>query len=63
MCSKDNIIITDPESGEIICSICGIVISDKIEETNRPEWNAFSVEEMNDKSRTGIPTSLASHDM
>jgi transcription initiation factor TFIIB len=63
MCSKDNIIITDPESGEIICSICGIVISDKIEETNRPEWNAFSVEEMNAKSRTGIPTSLARHDM
>jgi transcription initiation factor TFIIB len=63
MCSQDNIIITDPESGEIICSICGIVISDKIEETNRPEWNAFSVEEMNAKSRTGIPTSLARHDM
>ena len=63
MCSKDNIIITDPESGEIICSICGIVISDKIEETNRPEWNAFSVEEMNAKSRTGMPTSLARHDM
>ena len=55
MCSKDKIVITDPESGEIICSTCGIVISDKIEESNRPEWNAFSVEEINAKSRTGIP--------
>jgi transcription initiation factor TFIIB len=63
MCSKDKIVITDPESGEIICSTCGIVISDKIEESNRPEWNAFSVEEINAKSRTGIPTSLARHDM
>jgi transcription initiation factor TFIIB len=63
ICSKDKIVITDPESGEIICSTCGIVISDKIEESNRPEWNAFSVEEINAKRRTGIPTSLARHDM
>ena len=62
VCNKGKA-ITDAESGEIICSNCGIVISDKIQESNRPEWSAFSVEEMNAKSRTGVSTSLSRHDM
>ena len=57
VCNKGKA-ITDAESGEIICSNCGIVISDKIQESNR-EWSAFSVEEMNAKNRTGVPTSLS----
>ena len=55
-------IITDPNSGEIICSNCGMVISDKIQET-RQEWRTFNTQEQNDRSRTGMPTSLARHDM
>ena len=55
--------ITDTESGEIICSKCGQVISDKIEEI-RPEWRNFaSSDGSNDKSRIGMSTSLARHDM
>jgi len=55
--------ITDTESGEIICSKCGQVISDKIEEI-RPEWRNFaSSDGPNDKSRIGMSTSLARHDM
>jgi transcription initiation factor TFIIB len=61
MCNKSQT-ITDLESGEIICSNCGLVISDKIQEM-RPEWRAFNTEEVNDRSRTGVPTSLARHDM
>ena len=34
ICKSDNV-ITDPESGEIICSQCGMVISDKIQETRQ----------------------------
>jgi transcription initiation factor TFIIB len=41
---------------------CGIVISDKVLES-RPEWRAFTSEEAGDRSRTGIPRSLARHDM
>jgi transcription initiation factor TFIIB len=60
---KSNQIITDIESGEIICSKCGQVISDKIEEI-RPEWRNFaSSDGSNDKSRIGMSTSLARHDM
>jgi transcription initiation factor TFIIB len=54
--------VTDPESGEVICMNCGIVISDKVLES-RPEWRAFTIEEAGDRSRTGIPRSLARHDM
>jgi transcription initiation factor TFIIB len=32
-------------------------------EDNRPEWRTFSTEEQANKSRIGIPTSLARHDM
>jgi hypothetical protein len=30
---KNNSAITDPESAEIVCSKCGMVMSDKIDET------------------------------
>ena len=64
ICNKDSkTIIADPESGEIICSNCGMVISDKLQESNRPEWRSFNTEQVNNRSRTGAPTSLARHDM
>lgn len=64
MCNicKSGQTVTDPESGEIICRNCGLVILDKVSES-RPEWRAFTTEEANDRSRTGIPSSLARHDM
>src|ERR687892_1111364 len=61
VCS-DGQMVTDPESGEIICRNCGIVMLDKIQES-RPEWRAFTTDDGNDRSRTGTPTSLARHDM
>jgi transcription initiation factor TFIIB len=63
MCGKDKSIITDLESGELICSDCGMVISDNIQENNRSEIRAFNIMELNDRSRTGAPTTLARHDM
>ena len=36
---------------------------EKIQNINQPEWRAFSNEEHEDRSSTGIPTSLAIHDM
>ena len=54
---------SDPESDEIICSNCGIGVSYKIQESNRPEKRAFSREELTVKSRTSDPTGLARHDI
>jgi len=54
--------IMDTAGGELYCSSCGFVVKDKIEETG-PEWRAFSNEEKDDRSRAGLPTSVAMHDM
>ena len=54
--------LTDPVTGEVICIGCGAVISDNITET-RPEWSAFGNNELNSRSRIGMPISLAIHDL
>jgi transcription initiation factor TFIIB len=54
--------VIDSTKGEMVCSYCGFVVKERIEETG-PEWRAFSKEEKDDRSRVGIPTSLAMHDM
>jgi transcription initiation factor TFIIB len=38
-------IITDSESGEVFCSNCGLVITEKSEDISNPEWRAFIPEE------------------
>jgi transcription initiation factor TFIIB len=60
-CGKGPMVI-DTGGGELFCSNCGFVVKEKIEEVG-PEWRAFSKEEKDDRSRTGIPASLAMHDM
>jgi transcription initiation factor TFIIB len=64
-CNNDQTSVTDPESGEIICRNCGMVMLDNIQET-RPEWRSFTTtDEVNNSRRsrrTGMPTSLARHD-
>jgi transcription initiation factor TFIIB len=64
ICKRGDKIVTDPESGEIICSNCGMVISDKAEDTSHPEQHRFRGGQIDaTRARTGAPTSLASHDM
>jgi transcription initiation factor TFIIB len=64
ICNRSDKIVTDPESGEIICSNCGMVISDKVEDTGHSERHVFTGEQIDEtRARTGAPTSLASHDM
>ncbi|HZD83724.1 MAG TPA: TFIIB-type zinc ribbon-containing protein [Nitrososphaeraceae archaeon] len=68
ICKSDRV-VTDSESGEIICSNCGMVISDKAQDISRPEWHFFNnnnnaKKELNDKCRTrGGHISLARYDM
>lgn len=52
--------VSDEETGEIICGICGYVISEQIANTE-PEWSSFSDE--TSKQRTGSNMTLARHDM
>ena len=54
--------ITDSESGEVVCSKCGRVLSDMLPEMG-PEWRTFAADETEASVRTGMPKSLARHDM
>ena len=62
ICKSRNV-ITDSDSGEIVCSKCGMVISDKIQENREESRTFFNTEQAKDRRRTGMPTSLASADM
>jgi transcription initiation factor TFIIB len=53
--------ITEQETGEIVCSNCGLVLSDRAID-NHAEWRAFDNEKVS-RVRTGSPNSLAIHDM
>ncbi|AFS82941.1 transcription initiation factor IIB [Candidatus Nitrosopumilus sediminis] len=57
----DKKMVTDQTTGELFCSKCGLVVTDKIADTGA-EWRSFSNEEGN-KARTGAGTSLTMHDM
>ena len=57
----DKKMITDQNTGELFCSNCGLVITEKITDTGA-EWRSFSNDEGN-RTRAGAATSLAMHDM
>jgi transcription initiation factor TFIIB len=61
-CGSSQAVITDPESGETICSNCGMVISDKTDDIVHQEGRAYAIEEVNKKARTGASSSLTRHD-
>lgn len=59
---KSNLTVFDAEVGEIVCSNCGMVIYDNMQSLEA-EWRVHKVEDIKLKERTGMPTSLAIHDM
>jgi len=59
-CGSTNI-IQDEDSGELICSACGLVLRDSMV-NNGPEWRAFTPGEKETRSRVGVPLSFAVHD-
>ncbi|HZC88862.1 MAG TPA: transcription initiation factor IIB [Nitrososphaera sp.] len=54
-------LISDLDTGEEVCSSCGIVARENLEIA--VERRAFSLEEMDKRYRTGEPTSLMMYDM
>ena len=59
-CTKTKM-VTDENTGELFCSFCGFVITEKITEGG-PEWRSFA-NEGTDRSRVGSATSITMHDM
>ena len=58
----DSVVITDPETGELIRKDTGEVISDNMLSREK-EWRSFDTVDVENRVRTGTPTSLAFHDM
>src|SRR5437867_1714804 len=50
-------------SNQFFTSKFSMVISDKIQETRQESRTFLNTQKSNDSRRTGMPTSLASHDM
>lgn len=63
ICPDCNSIITvfDQNRGEIICSTCGLVLSDKIIDKG-PEWRAFDSDQREKRTRVGAPMTFTIHD-
>ena len=61
-CYKFTDVITDAESGEIICTNCGMVMSNDKSLQQTPEWRTFDANQTRDRSRTGMPMTLTRHD-
>jgi transcription initiation factor TFIIB len=57
-----DLVVTDPDTGELIRKDTGEVISDNALSQEK-EWRAFDVQETKNRARVGAPTSLAFHDM
>jgi transcription initiation factor TFIIB len=55
------VLVFDTDSGEKVCSRCGLVISDVIVDRG-PEWRSFSHEDMMNKGRSGAPLSNLYYD-
>jgi len=60
-CGK-NSLLTDEDSGEQFCAKCGYVVFEKLQASG-PEWRSFQNNGRSDPTRTGMPASLAIHDM
>jgi transcription initiation factor TFIIB len=54
-------LVTDISRGEVLCSRCGMVVMDKVEDTT-PEQRSYTVEDYNNNARTGIASALSIHD-
>ena len=56
------LLVTDNQTGEIMCSSCGQVLTDRISEISR-DSSMYSGEDFMSKSRTGAKSTLAFDDM
>ncbi len=53
-------LVTDSIRGEVLCSSCGMVVLDKVEDSS-PE-RSFTLEDYNNNTRTGMASTLSIHD-
>lgn len=53
--------VFDANRGELICNLCGVIISEKSIDKG-PEWRAFDSDQRERRTRVGAPMTLTIHD-
>lgn len=53
-------LVTDSSRGEVLCSRCGMVVADKVEDTT--EQRSYTLEDYDNNTRTGMASALSIHD-
>src|SRR5712691_11807735 len=59
---NSNAILFDAETNETVYSKCGVVLQESAESLGA-EWGIYPGDDIETKSKTGMPTSLAFHDL
>ena len=59
--SLSNLVVADPNTGELIRKDTGEIISENVLSQEK-EWRSFDSEDSDIRARAGAPTSLAFHD-
>ena len=59
-CGSTNL-VTDHQTGELICTECGTVVVDNLIDQG-PEWRAFNLDQYDKLNRVGAPLTLTIHD-
>jgi transcription initiation factor TFIIB len=54
-------LISDPENGEMVCANCGLVVEEELIDRG-PEWRAFTADEKESRTRTGLGMSYTLYD-
>ena len=54
-------LISDPENGEMVCADCGLVVEQELIDRG-PEWRAFTADEKERRTRTGLGLSYSLYD-
>lgn len=54
-------LISDPENGEMVCANCGLVVEEELIDRG-PEWRAFTADEKDSRTRTGLGMSYTIYD-
>jgi len=54
-------LISDPENGEMVCANCGLVVEEELIDRG-PEWRAFTADEKQSRTRTGLGMSYTLYD-
>ena len=62
-CNRKSAFVTDPDTAEVLCCKCGLVLNDRIITPIQQEYGSFRCVKESNNTIITLPSSLARHDM